>query len=195
MKKHSGFTLVELMITIAIVAILLTVAVPSIKTFRQSNSLIAASNDLISAFNIARSEAIKLNQRVTICSSSDGTSCSDSAEWKDGWIVFVDADGNFEGTELVCDAVGTDCLLRIHEAIGGGLTIVGVDENDNDIVKMTFTSRGMPKDISGISQSAIFNICSLDDDGATVESRAVVLGLSGRVRVSDNTAVITQCPS
>ncbi len=194
MKKNSGFTLIELMITISIVAILLTVGVPSLKTFMQGNQLIASTNELISALHVARSEAIKLNSRVSICSSSNGKSCSGSSSWKEGWIVFVDADGLLDGTAAACTAVNTDCLLRVHAGFTDNqLTVKGVDSNNAAITSFTFTSRGLPKASNGSSQSGIFSLCSLNGTGNTIRSRAVVLSLSGRVRVSDNTAVIS-CP-
>ena len=194
MKKYSGFTLIELMITLIIVGILLGIGVPSLKSFMQSNQLIAATNELISALHVARSEAIKSNSRVTICSSNNGTTCSGNNDWTDGWVVFVDANGDLAGTGAVCTAPNTDCLLRVHDGfIDNQLTVSGEDANSADITSFTFTSRGMPKATTGAAQSGTFSICSLDDGGNTIGSRAVVLSLSGRVRVSDNPAVIS-CP-
>ena len=194
MKKYSGFTLVELLITLFIVGILVSVGVPSLKSFMQSNQLVAATNELISAMHVARSEAIKANSRVTICSSDDGATCSGDDDWTDGWIVFIDANGDLAGTGTVCSAPNTDCLLRIHDGFTDDqLTVSGKDANSADITSFTFSSRGMPKNTAGAAQSGNFSICSLDSGGNTIGSRAVVLSLSGRVRVSDNTAVIS-CP-
>ncbi len=194
MKKYSGFTLIELMITLFIVGILLAVGVPSLKTFMQSNQLVASTNELLSALHVARSEAIKLNSRVTICESSNGTSCSNTGDWKDGWFVFVDSNGDLAGTGAVCAATGTDCLLRVHDGFNDNqLAVTGLDNNAAAVRSFTFSSRGLPKANSGAAQSGVFSICSLDSDGNTINSRAVVLSLSGRVRVSDNAAVIT-CP-
>ena len=194
MKKYSGFTLVELLITLFIVGILVSVGVPSLKSFMQSNQLVAATNELISAMHVARSEAIKANSRVTICSSDDGATCSGDSDWTDGWIVFIDANGDLAGTGTVCSAPNTDCLLRIHDGFTDDqLTVSGKDANSADITSFTFSSRGMPKNTAGASQSGNFSICSLDSGGSTIGSRAVVLSLSGRVRVSDNVAVIS-CP-
>jgi len=161
----------------------------------QGNQLIASTNELVSAIHVARSEAIKLNSKVSICSSSNGTSCSGSSSWKEGWIVFVDANGNLAGTGAACTAINTDCLLRVHDGFNDNqLTVKGVDSNNAVIASFTFTSRGLPKANNGSSQSGVFSICSLNDTGNTIRSRAVVLSLSGRVRVSDNTAVIS-CPT
>jgi type IV fimbrial biogenesis protein FimT len=198
MKKYSGFTLIELMITLFIVGILLAVGVPSMRTFLQNNQLIATTNELVSSIHIARSEALKLNKKVTICVSADGKSCVSSEKWAQGWIVFVDANDDRVGTGVNCSAVAdvnTDCLLRVHEAVDDPLLSVSgtYDSNAADIEWFTFTSRGVPKD-QGASQSGVFSICSFDTSNSVINSRAVVLSLSGRVRVSDNAAVIS-CPA
>ncbi len=203
MKKNTGFTLLELMVTIAVVGVLLTVGVPSLRTFMQGNQLISSTNELLSALHIARSEAIKSNGRVTICESSNGTSCANSGtgDWKDGWIVFIDAIGNagrggdLNGTGTKCTATGTDCLLRVHSGFTDrSLSVSGVDNTGAPITSFTFTSRGLPKASNGSTQFGTYSICSFDDSNNVINSRAVVLSLSGRVRVSDNTAVIS-CPA
>ncbi len=197
MKKNSGFTLLELMITLVIVATLLTVGVPSLKTFMQGNQLVSSTNELLSALHIARSEAIKSNGRVTICESSNGTSCTTTGDWKNGWIVFIDAggNGNLLGTGAACTATGTDCLLRVHDGFTDNLlSVSGVDNSGAPITSFTFTSRGLPKASNGSTQFGTYSICSFDDSNNVINSRAVILSLSGRVRVSDNTAVIS-CPA
>jgi len=194
MKNYSGFTLVELMITLFIVGILLTVGVPSLRTFMQSNQLVASTNELLSALHVARSEAIKLNSRVSICESNNGATCTTSGSWKNGWIVFVDANGDLGNTGAPCAAINTDCLLRVHDGFSDNrLTMAGVDAGSAAVSAFTFSSRGLPKSLTGTAQSGTFSICSLDGSGATINSRAVVLSLSGRVRVTDNAAVIS-CP-
>jgi type IV fimbrial biogenesis protein FimT len=196
MKTQSGFTIVELMITLIIVSILLAVGIPSLKSFLQGNQLVAATNELLSAIHIARSEAIKLQTSVTICESTDGASCTDPGtnNWEDGWIVFVDSNSDLAGTGAACAAVGTDCLLRSHGAFTDNqFTVAGENADGADINSITFNSRGLPRNAAGTWLSGTFSLCSLDSSGDTVDSRAVVLNLSGRVRVSDNAGVIS-CP-
>lgn len=197
MKKNSGFTLVELLITIVIVGVLLAVGIPSLKTFMKGNQLVASTNELVSAFNVARSEAIKRNASVTVCESTNGTTCTSAAtgSWESGWIVFVGAVGSSTGAACTGANVGTSCLLRSHEAIGNQITISAENMDTSTVVgSATFNARGLPRTVSGAALTAKFNVCSLDDSGATISSRAMMLNLTGRVRISDNAAVITLCP-
>ncbi|MHB1054096.1 MAG: GspH/FimT family pseudopilin [Thiobacillus sp.] len=86
-----GFTLIELMVTISILAILLMIAVPSFIEVTLGSKLGAYANNLAASAHLARSEAIKRNAVVTLCVSSNGTSCA-SGGWEQGWIVRA-ADG------------------------------------------------------------------------------------------------------
>jgi type IV fimbrial biogenesis protein FimT len=187
------------MITLFIVGILLTVGVPSLKAMMQGNQLVATSNELVSALHIARSEAIKLNKKVTICISSDGQDClTNTNKWQKGWIIFIDANEDQDGTGANCKQlsdISSDCLLRVHSAVNDSkFSVTGTyDSTGSDIQFFTFTSRGLPKD-NGASTSGALSVCSYDDSNNVIGSRAVVLSLSGRVRVSDNSAVIN-CPS
>lgn len=81
-----GFTLVELMVTLAVVGILAAVAVPAMTSLIAGNRLAGASSELTSSLQLARSEAIRRNAQVTICASSNGTTCSASTDWS-RWIV------------------------------------------------------------------------------------------------------------
>ena len=198
MRKNTGFTLVELLITIVIVGVLLAVGIPSLKTFMKGNQLVASTNELISAFNVARSEAIKRNGSVTVCESANGTACTDpvTGRWEDGWIVFVGAVGTSTGAACSAANVGTSCLLRSHDAIDDAqIRIYGKNVDTSAALgSTTFNARGLPRTVGGASQTGKFNVCSLDDSGATEKSRAMMLNLTGRVRISDNAAVITLCP-
>ncbi len=194
--KHAGFTLIELMVVLAIVGILIMVGVPQLQTFMQGNRLVASTNELHSALHIARSEAIKLNSSVSMCTSDDSETCSDDNNWANGWIVFADANGDMAGADAACtaaDIVGrANCLLRVHEGFNAAqLTISGLNNNtDQNFNRLAFSSRGLPEDNNGAGLFANFSLCRLDVGVGIIDSRSVILGLPGRARVSDN-AVIT----
>lgn len=90
-QRIEGFTLVELMITIAVLAVILAIATPSFKTVINSNRLTAQTNGLVAALQMARSEALKRNSTVAVCRSANGTSCAGAIGAWEQWII-VDSD-------------------------------------------------------------------------------------------------------
>ena len=89
--RQSGFTLVELLITVAIAAILLALAAPNFREMLVKRSVQAAAETLASDMRFARSEALKRSARTVICRSTDGTKCTAVVgSWSEGWIVYVD---------------------------------------------------------------------------------------------------------
>jgi type IV fimbrial biogenesis protein FimT len=85
-KTSGGFTLIEMMIAITVMAILLAVAVPSYQDASLGSQLRSMANDLYSSITLARSEAIKRNAVVVLCASADGATCG-AGDWEQGWIV------------------------------------------------------------------------------------------------------------
>jgi type IV fimbrial biogenesis protein FimT len=89
--KQTGFTLVELMVTIVLVGILLGIGVPSFRDFIRNSRMTSAANDLLADLNLARSESVKRRVPVTLCKSANGSACDTSATSSfSRWIVFVD---------------------------------------------------------------------------------------------------------
>src|SRR4030065_950469 len=91
--NERGFTLVELVVVLAVGAILLAIAIPSYAFLVNSSRLAAVTNDLVTALHLARSEAIKRSIRVTVCKTSNAMAvsplCDATASWQQGWLVFV----------------------------------------------------------------------------------------------------------
>lgn len=163
-----GVTLLELMVTVSIVAILASVAVPSFQSMMTTNSLATATNGFVAALQLARSEAITRSKTVTLCKSNDVSdstpSCNTSANWQDGWVVFVDSDkdGTLDSGEEI---------LRVQQALNGNTAIDGKTNFANFI---KFNNAGISKGSSFSNGS--FEVTSSSD------SRCIRINNIGRIR-------------
>jgi type IV fimbrial biogenesis protein FimT len=175
---NRGFTLVELIVTLVVAGILLTIAVPSFKNVIKSSQLTTFSNDLVTTLNIARSEAVKRATKVTICRSSNSTladvpatpvpACTTSSSgWESGWIVFVDADD--DGTR---DA--NEVLLKVHEPLDTNITLrSGANFEDY----LSYQANGISRGNNGLPNDT-FKLC---DDRGDISLHVVALNKTGRV--------------
>ena len=199
MKKNSGFTLVELLVTVAVLAIIIAVGLPQMSVFFKGNRMVTNANELLAGLHVARSEAIKRNSRVTICKSTNAgdavPECATGTEgWEEGWFVFVEGrdQGNIYGEYTASDGA----VLRINTgAEGSNVTITASDAGIDKYV--SFTSRGAPKLRNGSSQSGVYRVCDdrgLTDAAGNVVARGVVLNASGRVRNTKDAVKIGACP-
>jgi type IV fimbrial biogenesis protein FimT len=93
-RRPRGFTLIELMVTVATAAILTSIALPAMRTFFQNDRLWTEQNSIVLSLNAARSEAIKQNASVSVCPSSDGATCNNSSAWANGWVVLASTAGS-----------------------------------------------------------------------------------------------------
>lgn len=89
-----GFSVIELMITVAIAAVLLAVAIPNFTDALVRNRIAGAADELQSAFGLARAEALKLKLPVTICARATDTTCGTGTSWNNGFLLFQDPNGN-----------------------------------------------------------------------------------------------------
>jgi len=159
--KIKGLTLIEVMITLAIAGILIATAAPSMREFIQNNRSATQINELQATLSLARSEAIKRNTGITVCRSSNGTSCT--GNWQDGWIVFIDS--NFDG------AVDTNTdPLRVH----GGL----VEGNS-----LRFTQTRVSYANSGLTRTGSNGIFIHCDSRGAQNARGLLIGPTGRARL------------
>jgi type IV fimbrial biogenesis protein FimT len=108
---QTGFTLMELLMTIAIAAIVATIGIPSFRYVTNSNRIAAEVNGLLGDLQFARAEAIKEGQPVTVCMSKGGTTCDTTGNaWNSGWIVYSNPNGT--GANTTIPAAGS--ILRIQ---------------------------------------------------------------------------------
>ena len=121
MKKLNGFTLVELMVTLSVAAIVLSIGIPSFRDFVQNNRAATQANHLVLAFNTARSESVKRGSRVSVCASTDQSTCSAGTNWETGWILFTD-DSGANGSR---DAA--DTIIRVWDSLSGSTTLSSAD--------------------------------------------------------------------
>jgi type IV fimbrial biogenesis protein FimT len=127
-NSQRGFTLTEMMVVIAIVAILMTIGVPSYRYISNSYRMAGEVNGLLGDAQFARSEAIKEGQQVILCTSTNGTTCAGVTTWQVGWIVCVDVNSNntCENTDPVLRAqatfVNTDTF--VSDATSAATTII-----------------------------------------------------------------------
>jgi len=94
MENQRAFTLIELMVTLAVAAILLSLAVPGMRDLVQNNRLVAAVNTFHSSLNLVRSEAVKQGRNAFLCVSSNQVNCTGEADWRLGWVAWVDSNAN-----------------------------------------------------------------------------------------------------
>ena len=95
MVRHSGFTLLELLVALGIVAILLGLGTPSLRALVQDSRRTQTVNSLVHSFHLARTSAIRNGHEVAVCPRGNGDLCSENpAGWAQGWLVFVNSDGD-----------------------------------------------------------------------------------------------------
>ena len=173
-KTHSsGFTLIEVMIVIAILSIFAGIAIPSFSTLIANNRMAGQANDFLSTLQFARSEAITRGRRISICPSTSGSACTSSA-WNGGWMVFAES---LTGTVGTFDAT-TDTILRVYPPMQGTSSLVEIA----NAAVVTYQPNG------SVMAARTFTLCP--NDGSDVEGRSIPISSSGRAHVQTTAA----CP-
>ncbi len=172
MGKETGFTLLELVVTLALVAVLLVLAIPLFINLRTEARLTTLTNELVGAYHFARNRAIHSGRRVTLCRSKNGETCYSGRGWADGWMVFEDR-ANYSVRDP------DELILLVHEPLAAGLSI-----SANAPVKdyISFTPAGYALYRNGGFVAGTITVAA----GASL--RKIILGSGGRVRIQKNGA-------
>lgn len=181
MNRKSGFTLLELIFTVALAAIVVTIGVPSFRTIILNNSRTAQVNEFVGVLSLARSEATKRGLRVTICRRLNDTTCATDTTsiWENGWIVFVD-----QNQDGVIDT-GEE-ILKINDAVASNLTL---RSGDTFTQWIAYLSSGISTGNTGLG-TGTFRFC---DSRGVDQARFIVISKTGRAGVRERESGDT-CP-
>lgn len=190
MKKsffsECGFTAIELIVTIAIAAVLMAVAAPSFIGFQRNSELTSLTNKLLGSINTARGEAMKAGRNAFVIPVN-------TTSWASGWNVFVDMNGDNAYTE------GTDILVQSNEAPPSFFEISGTNNAAASSPYISFDSSGYARTIGGSGLTNLtLSIKRTDVSSASAdeETRRIIVARTGKTRSckpsSDSSCTTTQ---
>lgn len=178
MKIQHGFTLIELIITLAVAAVVLTIGVPSFQEAMRNYRVTSVTNQLITALNLARSTAIKENVRVVLCKANTSTntlptacalSGSATPGYEQGWIVFVDTDNSG-------DLNGAEVIISSSEPASSGAVVITIQGNTNVWDYISFRSDGIPRQTGGGPQNGTITVCN------SPRASQIIISTTGRIQ-------------
>ena len=138
-NSTKGFSLIELIVTLAVASVVIALALPSFQRLMQSNRVAAIGDEFSSALTFARMEALKRSQRVSICASDDGVACT--ADWNDGYIVFVDTAASDTAAPTPAAAPAVSALKKWGPR-NDGVSLTAKLDGVTDTNYIRFTSLG-----------------------------------------------------
>lgn len=166
----SGVTLIELLVLVALVAVILALGTPAMSSMVDSVRLTSGANTFFSSVLLARSEAAKRNARVVLCKSPGGGACVSTGGWEQGWIVFHDANNN-------ASIDPGEVLLLREPALSSGIRLTG---NSQVADYLSYTPTGATHLISGSFQAGTLTLCP--HSATPVAARRIVISATGRPR-------------
>lgn len=183
---NSGFTLLELMVTIGVAGVLAAVAIPNMRDFIRNNRLTAAANDMLHSTQVARSEAIKRQQNVVVCASSDPAATVPACSYGAfrGWIVFQDTNANwaFDGDDAGTPADEGEVVIERHDLLDSTVMV----RNDKEGI-VSYSPRGFANSAGAKVPSTSIVICDARGNlkvGNSSAARALNIEPTGRSRVT-----------
>ena len=200
MRRQRGFTLIELIVVVAMVSIMLSLAVPSFRSFISNYRITTAVNDFLQAVTVTRAEAIKTGKRVVMLPSDSSGCPSATGSWTNGWTIFVDNNRNFAydssavlssvAPRLPC-STGSDTTVFNHGALpssissaaagGGSAQAFTFAETIGTITYVSFDGTGYPRrqDGSVLTGGIVFS----DTLVSPANKRTLCLAILGRPRI------------
>jgi len=172
-KTQQGLSLIELIVAVSIVGILTAIGVPSYRYVTTSNRVSAEVNALLMDMQFARSEALKQGRTITVCPATTTLTCATDQKWQNGWIVFMDINGNGQ-----VDDTTTEIVLRNQPSFAATKdTFV----SDNNVKAVTFNREGFA---SGLTPAAGYITIALHDKTNTNQwTRCLEVNTIGRLRI------------
>lgn len=177
-RRSQGFTLIELVVALSVLAIIVAMAVPSFTSLINSNRLSTNANELVAAVQLAKMESLRRGMRVGVCESSNGTTCTDGDTWAQ-WITIadIDRDGDFDAADEV---------LRVGIAKVPVQVRVSGDIGDNGN-RIEFRPDGLARDDGGALLNANVGVCIATTQPAE-NRRLIGIGSGSRVSTIRNNA-------
>ncbi len=162
-RKNAGFTLIELMFTISIAAILLAVGVPSLTTMMDNNNMASSYNGLLGDIAFVRSESLRTRSPVVMCPTTDAKNLAecDGANWSGGWLAFIDNGAGTPGNAGNRTVDAGEQIVRVSQAMSGGIIISTDGFPNNDSVLFSPNGKienGAPDNVG------VFIVCNGEDD-------------------------------
>ncbi len=173
MQRQEGFSLLELLTIIGVLAILAGMGIPVFNAVTRSSRAVSYTNDFVSTMHTARLAAVTKVSQVTVCKSTDQQLCNNAASWEDGWIVFVDTDED----EVRDVGVTSETLLRAHDSLHQSNSLQSAEFTN----WIAFRPNGLT--LGTVANAGTFSLCHATDDRHT---RIISINRTGSPSLLEN---------